>query len=100
MNNGNYNTQPAYAPYMPDAEVTSLTDSAFGKGLAAAIMAWFPIASIIAIFFGAKAGALVRQARELAASRGCMTSKKLIPANVLGKVGLIAGIVMTVFWVF
>ena len=103
MNNGYYNDQQRYAPQpvyapMPDAEVTGITDSAFGKGLAAAIMAWFPIASIIAIIFGSKAISLVAQARSLAASRRCLTSKKLISARVLGRIGLIAGIVMTSFW--
>ena len=91
--------QPVYQP-APDPELDALTGSAFGKGLAAAIMAWFPIASIIAIIFGSKALALVSQTRALAQMRQRQASKKLIPAKVLGMVGKIGGIVMTVFWVF
>ena len=79
-------------------EVNSLTESAFGKGLAATIMCWFPIASIIAIFFGSTALNLAARARGLATQYGINVGGKNTAANVLGKIGKIAGIIMTVFW--
>ena len=50
---------PGYTPVVEQprpqnySQVTESANSAFGKGLAATIMAEFPVASLIAIFMGA-----------------------------------------------
>ena len=93
-----YAQEPMYGSSPIDPEIEELTGKAFGKGLAAAIMAWFPVASIIAIFFGSKAVRLVAETREKAAWRGRHAPGKLIPAKTLGMVGKIGGIVMTALW--
>ena len=90
---------PVYPPVMPaDPEVDACVDSAFGKALASAIMCEFPIASIIAIVMGSTSLNLVEQAKFMAAQRGVKPSGKIVAATILGKIGKIAGIVMTVFW--
>lgn len=106
-NNNNYNapgTNPVppayYAAPASDPAVDALVDSAFGKGLAATIMCGFPIASIIAIVMGSMGLGLVEQAKTLAAQRGVKPGGKNVAANVLGKIGKIAGIVMTCWWAF
>ena len=103
MNNNGYQQnnmppQPTYAP--TDPQVNTLVENAFGKGLAATIMCGFPIASIIAISFGSTAVNMVEQARQMAAQRNVAISGKNIAANILGKIGKIAGIAMTIFWGF
>jgi len=90
--------QSSYTPN--DPQVDTLVENAFGKGLAATIMCGFPIASIIAISFGSTAIGMVDQARQMAAQRGVNISGKNIAAQILGKIGKIAGIVMTAFWAF
>ena len=100
-NNGSYyqSTPPAPTPYpATDPQVESYVDAAFGKSLAATIMCGFPIASIIAIIFGSAGLNLVEEAKSLAAARGVRPSGKNIAATVLGKIGKIAGIIMTAFW--
>lgn len=77
-----------------------MVDEAFSKGLAAAIMSCFPVASIIAIVFGSRALELVEMLRGHAAANGFKPSGKNIAAKVLGKVGKIVGIVMTSIWGF
>ncbi len=103
-NNGSYQPNPPYgagAPYpMQDPAVESYVEAAFGKSLAATIMCGFPVASIIAIIFGSAGLNLVEQAKNLAAQRGVKPSGKCVAATVLGKIGKIAGIVMTAFWGF
>ncbi len=92
-----------YAPVPPVAPVSdpaldAMVDDAFGKSLAAAIMAEFPVASIIAISFGINSLDMLEQARVLAAQRGAKLSGKAIATKILGMIGKIAGIAMTVFW--
>ncbi len=107
-NNGSYQPEtnqvhpaPVYPPVtVTDPAVEACVDSAFGKSLASAIMCGFPVASIIAIFFGSAGLNLVEQAKMLAAQRGVRPSGKCVAATVLGKIGKIAGIVMTAFWGF
>lgn len=77
----------------------SMVNSAFGKGLAATILAWFPITSIIAIFLGGSATKLVKKLRDHATANGIKPSGKNIAAKILGMVGKIGGIAMTIFWV-
>ena len=99
---GSIPPQPPYQPYqpypLPDAEVDALVEAAFSKSLAATIMCGFPVASIIAIVFGNTGLGLVDRAKRLAAQRGVRPSGKNVAANVLGKIGKIAGIALTAFW--
>ena len=100
-NNGYY--QPGINPTPTPMQVTDPTadayvEEAFGKSLAATIMCSFPVASIIAIVFGSKGLELVEKAKMSAATSGAKLSGKSIAATILGKIGKIAGIVMTVFW--
>lgn len=79
-------------------KVQELVDSAFGKGLAATIMAWFPITSIVAIFLAAASKRASKEAVRLATALGIEVGGKNIAANVLNTIGLISGIIMTCFW--
>lgn len=87
------------APIPIESHLRSLGDSAFGKALAATIMAWFPITSIIAIFMGSKALKIVGAAYTLAEQNRVRVTGKCKAARVLGMIGKIGGIVMTVFWI-
>lgn len=100
-NNGPYQpgVPPTYAPVpTTDPTVESYVNAAFTKSLASVIMCEFPVASIIAIVMGSKGLEFVEAAKTLAAQRGVKPSGKNIAANILGKIGKIAGIVMTIFW--
>ena len=101
--------QPVYQqPYQPVAyaqptnqtpqEITEKAGSAFGKSLAATIMAWFPITSIIAIIMGAIGLKLANSNNEHASRLGVSAGGKNVAAKILGIVGLVGGIVMTIFW--
>lgn len=86
-------------PYMvSNPELNTCVESAFSKSLAATIMAWFPICSIIAIFFGSAGLKLADRANEMASYYGCSAGGKNIAAKVLGRIGQISGIAMTVFY--
>ena len=91
-------TQTAESHSGSNPEVDACAESAFGKSLAAAIMAWFPVCSIIAIILGSGGLKMVKRANELAAHYGVSAGGKTIAAKVLGIVGKIAGIVMTVIY--
>lgn len=101
-----YPQQPYGYPQQPYAQqpsgehpaVTASADAAFGKSLAAAIMCSFPITSIIAIILGSAGLSLVEETNRLAAQYGVSAGGKNVAAKVLGMIGKIAGIVMTVFW--
>lgn len=110
-----YQPQEPVYPYQPQAaypyqqpqysyraeDVPGLTDkvkSAFGKGLAAVIMAEFPITSIISIFMGSKSKKLVKEADQLAAQYGTKAPGKRTAAKILGNIGFGLGIGMTAFW--
>ena len=73
-------------------------DRAFSKSLAAVIMANFPIASIIAIFFAAKSRGLVNALFAKAEALGVSAGGKGIAAKVLSIVGLALSIAMTVLY--
>ena len=79
-------------------ELDAMVDEAFGKGLAATICAWFPVASIVAIAQGSKGLKKLAEAKNLAQQYGTSLSGKNIAARILGMVGKIGGIVMTVFY--
>jgi hypothetical protein len=81
-------------------EVKKLADSAFGKCLAAVILAWWPICSVIAIILGGIGLKAAKQATELAEANKIQAGGKNIAAKITGKIGLIGGIIMTVFWLF
>ena len=96
-----YNQPPVYGYNpVPNADIAACVDSAFGKGLAAAILAEFPIGSIIAIALGSSAAELSEKANMMAASRGTSAGGKNVAARVLGLVGKFAGIGFTIFWAF
>ncbi len=80
-------------------EIEEKAGSAFGKGLAATIMAWFPITSIIAIILGSIGLKLANANNEHASRLGVSAGGKNVAAKILGIVGLVSGIVMTIFWV-
>lgn len=82
------------------AENYAMVNSAFSKGLAAAIIASLPIGSIIAIFLGNSSLKLVANLRNHAAYNGIKPSGKNIAAKILGMVGKITGIVMTAVWAY
>lgn len=119
QNGAYYNNQPQYGnPYAPNQQmgyqqntqqnnqidamsipqIAEPVNSAFGKGLAATIMGWFPITSIIAIFLGCGALKNVKEANAIAANYGIQTIGKNVAAKVLGMIGKIVGIVYTVIW--
>ena len=94
-----YNQPPVYGYQpVPNADIEAQVNSAFGKGLAAAILAEFPIGSIIAIALGSGAANMAEQANAMAASRGTSAGGKNVAARVLGLVGKFAGIGFTIFW--
>lgn len=94
-----YNQPPVYGYQpVPNADIEANVNSAFGKGLAAAILAEFPIGSIIAIALGSSAANMSEQANMMAASRGTTAGGKNVAARVLGLVGKFAGIGFTIFW--
>ena len=81
-----------------NTEIEVCVGTAFGKSLAATIMAWFPICSIIAIVLGNGGLQMVQRANELASRYGVDAGGKNIAAKILGMIGKIAGIVMTVIY--
>lgn len=83
-----------------ETENYSMVNSAFVKGLVATILASLPIGSIIAIFLGSASTKLVAKLRDHAAANGIKPSGKNIAAKILGMVGKIEGIVMTVVWAY
>ena len=93
-----YTVKTESAQPVRDPMIDSYAETAFNKGLAAAIMSEFPVASIIAIFMGAKGEKAAKDAEELAKSCGVSAGGKCIAGKVLSKVGKIVGIVMTAFW--
>ena len=66
-----------------------------GKGIAAAIMAFFPILSIVGIILGGINNGAVK--KYLAA--GGVHTGKVKAASITSKVGLIAGIIMTIIYI-
>ena len=90
--------QPPVAAPSVDQMVAEISDKAFDKALASAILSGFPIGSIIAIVMGSQALGLVDQAKQLAEPYGIFGGGKYIAARVLALVGKIGGIVMTVIY--
>jgi len=91
-------TQPPVVVPSVDQMVAEMSNSAFNKALASAIMSNFPIASIIAIVQGNQALNQVKRIKELAEPYGIFAGGKYIAARVLALVGKFSGIAMTIFW--
>ncbi|MBQ2781553.1 MAG: hypothetical protein IJF42_08390, partial [Clostridia bacterium] len=88
--------QPTYEPAgITPEEEDDMSGSILTKGILAIIFAWEPILSIIAIVFGSKAGKWYDQ---LCARAGREIGGRAKVGRILGKIGKIGGIVMTVFW--
>ncbi len=81
------------------SQIQSLANSAFGKGLASVIMAEFPILCFIAIFLGGSAASRAKSASALALQNGVSAGGKCVAAKILGTIGMILGIIMSLFWV-
>ena len=92
--------QASYVDPAQQAEVDEVVSGAFSKGLASVIMAWFPVASILAIVFGIISKRRVNQADALSAKYGISAGGRNIAAKVMSIIGIIAGSVMTGFWAF
>lgn len=83
---------------MRDPQIDVLAGSGFGKALAAVIMAWFPITSIISIILGAIGLKAVNKARALAENCGVSAGGKTVAGKIMGLIGLIGGIFMTAIY--
>ena len=79
-------------------EVQECAESAFGKGIAAIILAWFPVASIFAIFFGISGQKMAKKAIRLAAQYDVSPGGKVKGAKILSLLGLAFGIITTMEW--
>ena len=81
-----------------EMEARGYADAAFGKTLASVILTGFPVGSIIAIILGAIGLKYVDKADEIATNYGVSAGGKRLAAKIMGKIGLISGIVMAVIW--
>ncbi|MBQ3064626.1 MAG: DUF4190 domain-containing protein [Clostridia bacterium] len=90
-----YQQQPRTNPHVEES-----AGSAFGKSLAGLIMSEFPICSIIAIILSSMGLRLAKQTDEMAAYYRVEAGGKNVAAKVLGTIGLILSIIMTVFYCF
>ena len=79
-------------------EIDSLSGPAFGQALASVIMSWYPVTSIIALILSISALKKVKKANALAERCGISAGGKIIAAKIMGTIGKISGIVMTIFW--
>ncbi|MBR4287241.1 MAG: hypothetical protein IKT55_06020 [Clostridia bacterium] len=86
--------QPAQPNILPP-DIQQRIDGVFGKALASTIMSEFPIASIIAIFFGNNALKEIMELMDICRTMGMRLPGKLVAARILGIVGKISGIVCT-----
>ena len=86
--------QPVQTNILPP-DIQQRIDGVFGKALASTIMSEFPIASIIAIFFGNNALKEIMELMDICRTMGIRLPGKLVAARILGIVGKISGIVCT-----
>lgn len=82
-------------PVVPQDKVDKLENKIFVLGLISVIIAETGAGSIVGIILGALAGKNAKRLKRL----GCPIKGKAKAGEILGKVGLILSIVMTVFWV-
>ncbi len=71
-----------------------MSKSILGFGIAAIILAWFPIGSILGIIFGAIA---ISKAKRFDAA-GYPTNGRRVTGKVLGVIALVFGIILTVYY--
>lgn len=93
--------EPAAEPTPDPAivnEVAELAGSSFGKGLAATIMANFPITCYISIILGILGLNKSKRAGELAAKHGLSVGGKGKAGKILSIIGLAYGGYMAVTW--
>lgn len=81
-------------------EVAELTGKSFSQGLAATIMAQFPITCYIAIFMGIAGMKKAKRAKALAAENGINAGGKSTAGKILSIVGLAYGAYMSAVWTF
>ena len=79
-------------------EIASLANSAFGKGLAATIMANFPITCYISIFMGLAGLKKAKKAAALAEENGLSAGGKNTAGKILSIIGLAYGAYMSLTW--
>lgn len=96
------NVNATYEEPTPDPavvnEVTELAGSSFGKGLAATIMANFPITCYIAIFLGLAGLKKSKRASALASEHGIRIGGKGKAGKILSIVGIAYGGYMSLTW--
>ena len=103
MNNGNnYQQNPYEAAYMDISDKKEPSKGEAVKcmvfGILAAYFAWLPFVSILGIIFGSIAKKAAK--RILSAEPANLPTRHMSNAGrITGKIGFIAGIIMTVFWV-
>ena len=93
-----YAAQPQYGQVQPGVtpESQALSKSILGFGIAAVICAWFPIASILGIIFGS----IAKGRAKTFDLNGYPTNGRRVAGKVLGIIGLVGGIIMTVYYFF
>lgn len=100
--NANVTYEEPVAEPTPDPavvnEVADLASSSFGKGLAATIMANFPITCYIAIFLGLAGLKKSKRAGALASEHGIRVGGKGKAGKILSIVGIAYGGYMSLTW--
>ncbi len=94
-------TEQPQTPVIPQNlidTVESLASSAFGKGLAGAIISFFPIASVVGIFLSAFGLSNAKKASEIGNRYGFKAPGKNIAGRILSIVGLAQSIFYTCIW--
>lgn len=95
MNNGNDYQEVIFQKEEP-SKGSAIKTMVFG--IIAAYFAWYPFLSILGIIFGAIAKNSAK--KILAADPSNLPTRHFAKAGrITGKIGFIAGIIMTVFWV-
>ncbi len=89
--------QPSQTNILPP-DIQQRINNVFGKALAATIMSQFPVASIIAIFFGNNALKEIVTLMEICKTLNIHLPGKLKAARVLALVGKFVGLGCTILW--
>ena len=84
--------QPVNQPITPEAQ--ALLKGILGFGIAAVCCAEWPIASVLGIIFGA----IAKNKAKAYDAMGYPSNGRRVAGKVLGIIGFISGIVMTVYW--
>lgn len=86
--------QPIQPGVTPESE--ALSKGILGFGIAAIICAWFPIGSILGIIFGA----IAKGRAKTFDANGYPSNGRRVTGKVLGIIGMVGGIVMTVYYTY